>query len=157
MYTAIALRYPVRYRAEISAACENFGVSEQLAYGVIWTESKFRPQVTSAKGARGLMQIMPETGAYLAAKLGIDFEAEDLYIPAYNIRLGVYYLSLLSERFDTVYTLVAYNAGESRAALWQQSGTIEFAETRDYVQRVFHAQRVYAFRGIRQTSSDSVS
>lgn len=157
---AIAFRYPWRYRAEIAAACEEFGVSERLACAVVWTESKFRPQATSSKGARGLMQIMPSTGAYLAELMHIDFDADRLYEPRYNVRMGVFYLSRLLERYERTYALAAYNAGESHAAVWAKTGEIAFQETRDYVERIDWAEKAYRFRGVSsaaQVSSAYVS
>ena len=147
-YAAIAFRYPKKYGAEIAAACAEFGVSERLVHAVVWTESKFRPQATSHKGARGLMQIMPSTGAYLAELLGEPFDPERLYEPPYNVRLGVFYFSRLLKRFDRTYALVAYNAGETRAEQWEKTGAIEYRETRDYVSRVMWAEKAYRFLGV---------
>lgn len=149
----IAVRYPLRYRAAIADACAEFGLSPRFVSAVIWTESKFRPQATSHKGARGLMQIMPETGAYLAAQLKVDYSPEALYDPEYNVRLGTYYLSRLLKRFDKSLALAAYNAGETRAAYWEKTGEIDYPETRAYIERIFWAEKAYRFRGVPDQAS----
>jgi soluble lytic murein transglycosylase len=70
----------------------------------------------SGKGAIGLMQVMPSTGEYLAEKLGISISGKkELHDPFLNVRLGIYYLSLLEDRFDnTEDALFAYYYGPSR-------------------------------------------
>ena len=90
-----------------------------LILALIQTESNFHHAAVSPMGARGLMQIMPETGRHLADALhrerGLrpaDFRPEWLDDPSHNIRLGTFYLHGLRKRFqDLNLALIAYNLG----------------------------------------------
>jgi peptidoglycan lytic transglycosylase len=90
-----------------------------LVLALIRIESGFRYTPVSPSGARGIMQIMPETGKSLAKSLGreyglrpIAFRPESLDDPLLNIQLGIYYLHDLKKQFrDLSLTLSAYNAG----------------------------------------------
>jgi soluble lytic murein transglycosylase len=126
-----------------------------LIAGVIYAESKFEPQTSSA-GAEGLMQILPETAYYLA-KLsgGKRFTASDLATPQINVSYGSYYLRYLLDHYsgDEMLAIAAYNGGLTNVDRWvahaRESGesltigAIPFTETREYVQRVLAAQREY--------------
>lgn len=80
---------------------------------VIAIESEFKTWAVSVKGAKGLMQIMPEVGPFLAREMGIEWSGDrTLFNPFLNIRMGVYYLSQLTRRFnDPRIALTAYNYG----------------------------------------------
>jgi soluble lytic murein transglycosylase-like protein len=90
-----------------------------LVLALIRVESDFQYTVVSPSGARGLMQIMPETGKFLAQEIGREsnlraaaFKPESLDDPHFNIRLGTYYLHDLKKQFrDLTVTLTAYNFG----------------------------------------------
>jgi peptidoglycan lytic transglycosylase len=127
-----------------------------LIAAVIYTESHFRDQ-TSHAGAKGLMQLMPETADYIARKSGgTRFERADLATPQINIAYGTWYLRYLLTKYhgDTILTLAAYNAGEGRVDEWWRNASsrgerfriashIPFRETRDYVDRVLSARADY--------------
>jgi soluble lytic murein transglycosylase len=130
-------------------------VDAELVYAVMREESGYRPKVVSLVGARGLLQIMPETGQRLASDLGIPFEPDDLFDPEVNVRLGSYYLSELSRRFsgrDSA-AIGSYNAGPEAVARWldERGGleddewveTIPYSQTRSYVKRVLRSQWAY--------------
>lgn len=88
-----------------------------LVMAVIKTESTFYNWAKSHKGAMGLMQIMPETGKWVAGELGLEWDGDrTLYDPCLNVRLGVRYFSVLRDRYDeeTHLALAAYNAGPTR-------------------------------------------
>jgi soluble lytic murein transglycosylase len=123
-------------------------------------ESDWNPRAFSRVGARGLMQLMPDTGRRLAGSLGVTVTSDDqLFDPTLNLRLGVAYLGELRRRFEGRLTLVlaSYNAGEDEVSKWwaRRAGddieefiaNIPFRETRRYVQRVYvyyaEYQRVY--------------
>jgi len=91
-------------------------------------ESNFDPQAVSPKGARGLMQLMPETARM--------YSVDDVYDPAQNIEAGIKHLKMLLERYDGNLKLVlaAYNSGEKTVDRFQ--GIPPYQETRDYVKRV---------------------
>ncbi|MGQ9647726.1 MAG: lytic transglycosylase domain-containing protein [Thermodesulfobacteriota bacterium] len=80
---------------------------------VIAIESEFKTGAVSVKGAKGLMQIMPEVGQLLAQEIGIEWSGDrTLFNPFLNIRMGVYYLSQLTRHFkDPRIALTAYNYG----------------------------------------------
>jgi soluble lytic murein transglycosylase-like protein len=108
-------------------------VNPALVAAVVWVESGFDPEARSAKGARGLMQVMPATGR----RFGVA--PERLWEPEANLAAGVLYLDWLGRRFDdrTADVLAAYNAGEG--AVDEHGGLPPVAETRDYVARVLGA------------------
>jgi soluble lytic murein transglycosylase len=126
-----------------------------LIAGVIYAESRFSDQTSSA-GAEGLMQILPATAEAIATRSGgTRFSVADLATPQVNIAYGSYYLRLLLDHYSGNATLAiaAYNAGEANVDRWSASArgnggrltiaTIPFPETRAYVQRVQAAQRAY--------------
>src|ERR671910_123912 len=91
-----------------------------LIAGVIFAESHFRDQ-TSRAGAKGLMQLMPQTAAYIAERSGgIAFVQGDLATPQVNIAYGSWYLRYLLQKYDgrEVLALAAYNAGEGKVDEW---------------------------------------
>ncbi len=105
------------------------------------TGKTWNPQVKSPMGAMGLMQIMPATGAFLAAQEGIDWTTADQVLndPVNNIRLGCRYMSELVGTYKQDGALAAYNGGPKRAALWLASNRNDstlFKETRTYVPAV---------------------
>lgn len=98
----------------IHSKSNEYGIEPLLVLSVIQTESNFRTSVSSHKGARGIMQIMPLTGRYIAKKYGIPFKNhKQLYNPVTNIELGIAYLSYLNNRYENnlEYALFAYNHG----------------------------------------------
>jgi soluble lytic murein transglycosylase len=126
-----------------------------LIAAVIYAETKFDPR-SSAAGAEGLMQIMPQTAVYLAHRSGATtFTTADLATPAVNIAYGSYYLRYLLDEYHGNVTdaLAAYNGGESNVDRWiaaaraQGHGltvdAIPFPETRAYVANVLSAEQKY--------------
>jgi soluble lytic murein transglycosylase-like protein len=116
------------FKDEIAAAAASNGVDIALLRAVIHAESAFNPMAVSAKGAQGLMQLMPGT----AGDLGVN----DAFDVAQNISGGAKYLAQLLKDFngDTKLATAAYNAGE--AAVQKYGGVPPYDETRVYVQRV---------------------
>jgi soluble lytic murein transglycosylase len=129
---------------------------------LVMAESDWDPHAFSRVGARGLMQLMPETGRRLARTLGIELSTDDqLFDASLNLRLGAAYLAELLQRFDGSLPLMfaSYNAGEDAVSKWwAQRGSqdieefiadIPYRETRRYVQRVFvyYAEYHRIYRG----------
>jgi soluble lytic murein transglycosylase-like protein len=114
--------------AIIDGAAKAQSVHPKLIHAVIEQESRFHPCAVSPKGAKGMMQLMPDT----AAELGVS----DPFDPKENIEAGARYLRQLLDRYkgDLAQTLGAYNAGP--AAVDQAGGIPNFRETRDYVQSI---------------------
>jgi soluble lytic murein transglycosylase len=141
---------PLRHDDIIRQQAGEKDLPPDLIAAVIWAESRFRDQESHA-GARGLMQITPETAEFIERDSGGNtFTAEDLSDPDINIRYGAYYLRYLLDKFDgnEVAALAAYNAGETNVAAWGGSGLgvedIQFAETREYVEDVQDKRGEYA-------------
>lgn len=135
---------------------DSFGVDPALIAAVIQVESSFRKEVVSPKGAVGLMQLMPDTAAWLAEQRGQVLVGADLLQPEVNIELGTYYLKYLLDRFPTEHSaLAAYNGGPTNArrwleedlwdGSWERTGRIPFSETRSYVRKVGTMRRLYHF------------
>jgi peptidoglycan lytic transglycosylase len=150
---------PLRHDDIIRQQAADKKVDPALIAAVIYTESRFRDQ-TSHAGAKGLMQIMPETADYIAQKSGgTRFERADLATPQINIAYGTWYLRYLQQKYhgNTILTLAAYNAGEGKVDHWWREASargekfrvadhIPYKETRDYVQRVLSARAEYRKR-----------
>ena len=125
--------------ARLIAFYENvYGVDRFLTAAVIKAESDFDPYAVSPKGARGLMQLMPET----AKSLGVA----DSFDPVQNIAGGTLYLATQLRAFngDLSLALAAYNAGPE--AVRKYGGIPPFRETQEFVQRVTYHYRRYADR-----------
>jgi hypothetical protein len=118
----------VDFERLVAEAARRHGLDPALVMAVVGVESGFQPQVTSPKGAQGLMQLMPGT----ARELGVT----DPFDPAANLDGGSRYLSSLVARYDGDLTkaLAAYNAGMGAVA--RHRGVPPYAETRDYVRKV---------------------
>lgn len=102
----------------IAATSRRYHLDGSLIAAVIKVESNFDPHALSKEGARGLMQVMPQTGQAVAEELGLTYERpEDLYDARINILIGTRYLHTLLRRFrDLTEALRAYNRGPSRTS-----------------------------------------
>lgn len=152
-------RYPLYYSDIIIKYSEEYEQDPIFVSAIINTESRFAKDAVSNKGAIGLMQIMPDTGAWIAGKLGIkSFDKKMLYDPEMNIRLGCWYLNYLEEKFDEEKKCImaAYNGGPGNVTKWlgdkkyssdgKTLHTIPFKETDNYVIRVNKAYEQYEKR-----------
>jgi soluble lytic murein transglycosylase-like protein len=119
---------PPPYAEEVSAAAGRYGIPAPLIHAVIRVESGYNPRAVSRRGARGLMQLMPETAALLGVR--------DAFNPHQNIDGGSRHLRGLMERFgnDLPLVLAAYNAGEQAVITYR--GVPPYQETQAYVNRV---------------------
>ena len=127
------IQLPLRHDDIIRQQAADKNVDASLIAAVIYTESRFRDQ-TSHAGAKGLMQIMPETADYIARKSGgTQFTRADLATPQINIAYGTWYLRYLLDKYEgnTILTLAAYNGGEGKVDEWRA----EAAATRREVPR----------------------
>jgi soluble lytic murein transglycosylase len=155
----LALRYPLPWRDAFERLSLEARVDPTLAYGVARSESLFMPDVASAAGAIGLMQLMPATGRETARQARIPYRgSHSLTDPETNIALGTRYLGQMLVRFDNHPALAAaaYNAGPDRVERWLPDNaslpadvwidTIPFRETRRYVRRVLASDTVFDWR-----------
>ena len=145
--------YPLRYEDEIAASAATHGVDPYLVAAVIRSESSWDPEASSHQGARGLMQLMPETAQDMVAKGLVDgkrYSYENLEDPAINIEYGCAYLSYLLTYFNgaTDRAIAAYNAGMGNVDGWAKQdkllhNAITFPETQAYLVRVNMAKARY--------------
>lgn len=143
------LTLPLRHEDVIRQQADEKGVDAALIAAVIYSESKFSDQTSSA-GARGLMQITPDAAAYIERRSGgTTFELADLADPELNIRYGTFLLRELLDRYqgDEAAALAAYNAGPGNVDEWGGAELavedIEFPETRAYVEEVLEKKEEY--------------
>ncbi|MES2767902.1 MAG: transglycosylase SLT domain-containing protein [Bdellovibrionota bacterium] len=148
--------FPQAYEKFVTKSAEQFGISESLIWGIMRTESFFRPQVKSSVGAMGLMQVMPLTASKMAEMMEMDaFKTSQLFDPDVNVRVGAKYLQRLSKMFDGHLPLVAagYNAGPHRVHAWVKNfgnlpldefiEHIPYSQTRGYAKKVLRSYYVY--------------
>lgn len=149
--------YPLKYEDTVTKVAEEFDLDPSLVYAVIHTESKFDPEALSSANAKGLMQITDDTYFWALRRAGEEastHDPDDLFVAETNIRTGCYILVLLSEKFDSMETvLAAYNAGQGRVQEWldnpdysKDGVTLEhipYEETAEYIRRVLTAQKRY--------------
>lgn len=152
----IAIFYPQPHREIVISAAQQYDVDPYLVFAIIRAESGYRTTAQSPVGARGLMQIMPETGAWIAKQQGItDFSASDLHDPQVNISFGCWYLASLNKEFSGRLPVViaAYNAGSGKVRDWMLSGqwdgsaqnltAVPYTETQQYVKNVLSNYQAY--------------
>jgi soluble lytic murein transglycosylase len=153
------LRFPLASQDGLVPQAEQAGIEPAWAYGILRAESAWTSDARSGADARGLMQLLPDTGAAVARRHGLDWGGGDtLYDPAINITLGTRYLAELAARFSGSPWLAsaAYNAGPNRVDQWLAArgtlapdlfvATIPFKETREYVARVMAFSVIYDWR-----------
>ena len=140
------LRYPLHYSTIVVERAKANDLDPALLAAVIYEESRFNPTAESRSGAIGLMQLTPDTAKGIAIRTGgTAFRLSDLTNPAINIRYGSWYLRLLLTKYgDLRLALAAYNAGQGNVDRWKTAGlTIQFPETRVYVEHIERLLRVY--------------
>ena len=149
------MAYPLGYQSLVESYAGTYAIDPYLLYALIREESHFNARAVSVAGARGLMQVMPSTGEYIAANMGEPYSVESLLDPEKSIRFGSWYLKKLLDKFDgnAVLALAGYNGGPGAAARWQDrfSGleedefveSIPYKETRGYVKKVLRSYAVY--------------
>ena len=113
--------HPLSWREAIEKSADEFNLQPGFVSAIIMNESSFRPTAESSVGARGLMQLMPDTAEWIAHKLKIDgYSFERMYDPETNIRFGCWYLNYLSGLFrgDPICVTAAYHAGQGQVTAW---------------------------------------
>lgn len=144
--------YKLEHLGTIEEAAADSGVDPYLVLALIKVESGWDADAESRAGARGLMQVMPETAQHVVDAGMLGEKTADpgkLDDPEHNIRIGTAYLGYLMERFDDkTIALAAYNGGPTRAQRWIDAGgtfedAIDISETRAYVRRVQDAEFRY--------------
>ena len=151
-----ALRYPVPFRDVFGEYARSQGLDEAWVMGLVRQESRFIAEARSSAGAAGLMQVMPRTARFVAARIGLrDYRPAAVTDIETNVTLGTGYLKMVLDQLGhPVLASAAYNAGPSRARRWRDATrplegaiyaeTIPFGETRDYVKKVTASAVFYA-------------
>ena len=157
-----ALRYPMPFKDVFREYAKTHGVDEAWVLGLVRQESRFITEARSSAGAAGLMQLMPATAKYVAAKVGLrGFQQKNVTEVKTNVALGTGYLRMVLDQLGSpVLASAAYNAGPGRARRWRDvkplegaiyAETIPFSETRDYVKKVMANAVFYAALDKRST------
>lgn len=112
--------YPMEYEALIRETAAEYELDPAHVAAVVLAESSFDPSAVSSVGAEGLMQIMPETGEWIAGKLDESYEEGCLFDPETNLRYGCWYLRFLMDRYDGDRTCAsaAYHSGQGAVDQW---------------------------------------
>lgn len=150
------VRFGPYYGELILPAAAGEGFDSLFVLSVVRQESLFDGFATSFADARGLMQVVPPTGAEIAGQLGWppDYTADDLYRPMVSIRFGVHYLATQRQRFDgdLFDVLAAYNGGPGNTLVWEQLApddpdlfleVIRLAEPHRYIRTIYEAFAIY--------------
>ncbi|MFZ5855711.1 MAG: transglycosylase SLT domain-containing protein [Chloroflexota bacterium] len=150
------IRYGLYFRELIEPAAQLNGFDTLFLFSVVRQESLFEGFAYSTASARGLLQILPDTGAEMAARMGwpLSFHPDMLDRPIVSVKLGTYYLA--SNRIylngDVYGALAAYNAGPGNALAWQElTGNdpdlyleiVRPAETRNYIRGIYENYNIY--------------
>ncbi len=146
--------YPTRYAEIVETTAKEYGISPSFVYAVIECESGFDKNAVSSVGARGLMQIMPETFLWLQTKTKEELHEDSLFDPETNIKYGCYLYSILFKEFENEETVVAaYHAGTGNVRKWLKDERyssdgktltdIPFPSTKHYVNKVIKTRNIY--------------
>ncbi len=154
------LAYPRYFDEQVQEEAQRFGVDPLLIDAVIRQESLFEAGAESSAAARGLMQVIPSTGEWIAGELSFpDYTTGDLYRPWVSIKFGTFYImrGLRAADGNVATALVGYNAGPANARFWRErSGadedlfyeTVSLSEPRAYLSLITthyaHYARLYA-------------
>lgn len=150
------IRFGVYFKDLVVSAAQENDIHPLLLLSVIRQESMFEGYARSSAGARGLMQLIPSTGAEIASRMNwpADYTDADLYLPAVNLRLGARYLANQRDYFggEMYAALAAYNAGPGNAAIWWQLADndpdlfleiIRYSETQNYIRQIAEFMNIY--------------
>jgi soluble lytic murein transglycosylase-like protein len=125
------------YNEIVKQISAKFEVESSLIIAIIKAESDFNHKAVSRKGAKGLMQLMPETALFM--------KLDEPFNPEANIIAGTRYFSILLERFKNNKTLAlaAYNAGPEIVESYQ--GVPPYPETKNFIRKVLHYYKEYSY------------
>lgn len=154
----LKLLYPIEYKETIIKHGQINNIDPLLIAALIKTESNFEPEAESRKGAKGLMQITPATGEWIAKTINMsNYEEDMLFDPEVNILLGSWYVKHLRDYYKSSFELVfaAYNGGRGNVDKWLKDknlssdgmtlDTIPFPETKNYIEKLRKNYNIYKF------------
>lgn len=155
-YVQMRYVYMWDYQQDIITYSQKNSIDPFLVAAIIKNESNFNNKAVSSVGAVGLMQIMPETGAWIAKQMGIpNYNDSMLYEAKTNIRMGCWYVGELDDEFkhNMALIMIAYNAGRGQTKDWMkvnnwnydfnEPSKIPYPDTREYVQKVLRDRDKY--------------
>ncbi len=144
------LAYPIYWSKTINTKSKDLKLDPYLIISIIREESYFNPESKSCTGALGLMQLMPSTASYIAAKYNLYQPTySTLLNPEKNISLGSYYFKYIRTELDEndLMAIAAYNGGPNAVKYWQESldyndfdefvENIPYKETKTYIKKVY--------------------
>ncbi len=150
------LAYQLHYPDLINKYSEKFDLDSYLVTALIREESYFNPSAISSAGARGLMQIMPSTATYIAAKENVPYyNKQELLIPEDNLNLGCAYLKYAKNKLNNndLLAVASYNGGPNAVKSWTNKSNynnldefienIPYEETKNYVKKVYRTYWIY--------------
>ena len=149
--------FPELYMDSVERYAKDYGVDPLLVLAIIKTESNFDNEAVSQKGAKGLMQIMESTAQWIGSKMEMGYyDSNLLHNPDCNIKMGVWYLRWLSDKYNDIdLAIIAYNGGVGNVDRWladsnysndgRSLSKIPFEETSNYLFKVKFAYKVYRF------------
>ena len=168
-----AYPYPSKeYDSIIKIYAKEYNLQPAYVYAIILNESSFKFDAVSYLGARGLMQLMPDTAEWIAGKLNVrGYAFERMFDPESNVIFGCWYLNYLSNLFDgdPVCVTAAYHAGQGQVLSWLSDRSISDdgrsmgvsrlpkGETQQYVEKVIKAYAFYQDRNFKASFADSDS
>jgi soluble lytic murein transglycosylase len=155
----LMLRFPLAYKGTVKTYANQYSIPPEFVYAIIRQESGFREDVVSSAGAKGLMQVMPQTASVVSKMSKISYnDQKQLFLSNKNINIGIAYLQQLTKRFSNHPVLVAaaYNAGPRQVVYWLKNHppkeidvwieTLPWQETRNYLKNVMAFYVVYQYR-----------
>ena len=149
------MRYPLFYQETLQRIAQEYNLDPLLLASLIRHESLFNTNATGGAGEKGLTQVIPSTGEYIAEQLNWpDYQHRDLFRPHAGIEFGAFYLSEQMRAFNgnTYAALAGYNAGPGRSQQWLQlSGgapdafmsTITIESVQRYIQLIYRNYNIY--------------
>lgn len=139
--------YPFPYSEIIQRWARERAINPLLVTGLVRQESRFQPKIESVVGARGLMQVMPETAAWIAKRTDVD--SYELTVPEDNVEFGTWFLDFTHDQYsnNSLFAVASYNAGPTAVDEWVAKGDfsnadefvekIPYPETKGYISSVF--------------------
>jgi soluble lytic murein transglycosylase len=151
------LAYPQGYWESILTYSKKYGLDPYFVTSIIREESQFHAEALSPAGARGVMQVMPSTGEWVAQAIKMrEFDRSKLFEYDTSVSIGSWYISYLMKRFkgDPILVAASYNAGPEAVSGWLGKNgngavrdefveNIPFSETRGYVKKVLRSYAEY--------------
>lgn len=146
--------YPIKFNEFVEENNKEYNLQKSFVFAVIKCESSFNPEAVSNVGAKGLMQIMPDTFTWINGRLGGKYSESDLFDPKASVELGCCLYRFLLDRYGCEETAVAaYHAGLGNVSKWLKNKEyssdgihlekIPFPTTAKYVERVMRTKHIY--------------